>query len=69
VRAALYGATAAAAGLAIGTAVKMTVKIPFDPVVALVAVAAFAGSVLRLPLPLILAVLVPTSFAFARARR
>ena len=70
VRAALYGATAAAAGLAIGTAVKMIVKIPFDPVVALVAGAAFAGSAaLRMPLPLILAVLVPTSFAFARARR
>jgi chromate transporter len=70
VRAALYGATAAAAGLAIGTAVKMTVKIPFDPVVVLVAAAAFIGSaLLRLPLPLILAVLVPVSFVFARARR
>jgi chromate transporter len=70
VRAALYGATAAAAGLAIGTAVKMTVKIPFDPVVVLLAVGAFTGSaLLRLPLPLILAVLVPASFALAGARR
>jgi chromate transporter len=70
VRAALYGATAAAAGLAIGTAVKMTVKIPFDPLVVLLAAAAFVGSaLLRLPLPLILAVLVPASFLLARTRQ
>jgi chromate transporter len=70
IRAALYGATAAAAGLAIGTAVKMTMKIPFDPLVAILAVAAFTGSaLLRLPLPLILAALVPASFVLSRARR
>lgn len=70
VRAALYGATAAAAGLAIGTALKMTARIPFEPLVILLAAAAFVGSaLLRLPLPLILAVLVPTSFVFSRARR
>jgi chromate transporter len=69
VRAALFGATAAAAGLAIGTAVKMTIKTRFDARIAVLAVAAFAGSaLLRLPLPLILAVLVPASFLLAKAR-
>ncbi len=69
VRAALFGATAAAAGLAIGTAVKMTIKVKFDVAVALLASAAFAGSaLLRLPLPLILVVLVPASFALSKAR-
>jgi chromate transporter len=70
VRAALYGATAAAAGLAIGTAIKMAIKIPYDAVVLALAVAAFAGSALaRWPLPLILLVLVPASFVLTRARR
>lgn len=69
VRAALYGATAAAAGLAIGTAAKMAIKIPYDPLVLLLAAAAFVGSLARLPLPAILAVLVPASFLLTRARR
>jgi chromate transporter len=70
VRAALYGATAAAAGLAIGTAVKMAIKIPYDTKMLVLAGAAFAGStVARLPLPLILAVLVPMSLFLIRARR
>jgi chromate transporter len=69
VRAALFGATAAAAGLAIGTAVKMTIKVRFDARIAALAAAAFAGSaILRLPLPLILAILVPASFLLSKAR-
>lgn len=70
VRAALFGATAAAAGLVVGTALKMARKIPFDPVVIAVAAAIFAAVALfRLPLPAALAVLLPVSFLLSAARR
>ena len=70
VRAALFGATAAGAGLAIGTAVKMARKLPGDPVLLSLAGATFlAAAVLRLPLPAILAVLLPTGLLLGRARR
>nr|WP_272884912.1 chromate transporter [Candidatus Rhodoblastus alkanivorans] len=66
VRAALFGATAAAAGLALGTAVKMTIKIRPSPRVVALAFAAFLGSVvLRAPLPLVLGLVVPASFVLA----
>ena len=69
VRAALFGATAAAAGLAIGTAVKMTMKVRLGAVSAALALAAFLGSaVFRAPLPLLLVALVPASFLFAGRR-
>ncbi len=69
VRAALFGATAAGAGLAIGTAIKMAQKIPFDPVVLAIAGAIFAAVALfGLPLPAALAVLLPVSF-IARRRQ
>lgn len=62
-RAALYGATAAGAGLAIGAAVKMAKNVPRDPLVFLLAGATFALCALaRLPLPLIVAVLAPAGF-------
>jgi chromate transporter len=66
----LFGATAAGAGLAIGTAVKMARKLPADPVLLSLAAATFlAAAVLRLPLPAILAVLLPTGLLLGRARR
>jgi len=70
VRAALFGATAAAAGLAIGTAAKMIRKIPFSPVLAALALAAFFGSaVARVPFLLLLGVLVPLSYVLAGGRK
>lgn len=70
VRAALFGATAAGAGLAIGTAIKMAQKIPFDPVVLAIAGAIFAAVALfGLPLPAALAVLLPVSFMLGGVRR
>ena len=70
VRAALFGATAAGAGLAIGTAGKMARKLPADPVLLSLAAATFlAAAVLRLPLPAILAVLLPTGLILGGARR
>ncbi len=70
VRAALFGATAAGAGLALGTAVKMARKLPADPVLVALAVATFAAAaLLRLPLPAILAVLLPAGFLLYGARR
>lgn len=66
VRAALYGATAAAAGLALGTAIKMTIRIPFSWRLLGLAGAAFVGSaLLRLPFLLLLGALVPLSFWLA----
>jgi chromate transporter len=63
IRAALFGATAAAAGLAIGTAVKMTMKIRPGFRAAALALAAFFGvAALRAPLALVLALLVPAGF-------
>jgi chromate transporter len=70
VRAALFGATAAGAGLALGTAVKMARKLPGDPVLVGLASATFAASaLLRLPLPVILAVLLPSGYLLYGARR
>lgn len=69
VRAALIGASAAAAGLALGTAVKMTLKLPFSWTLLSLAAAAFAGSaLLKIPFALLLGVLIPLSFALARAK-
>ena len=69
VRFALFGATAAAAGLAIGTAIKMARKIPFEPFVIAIAAAIFAAvALLGLPLPAVLALLLPASLLAARAR-
>ncbi|MGO8738456.1 chromate transporter [Rhodoblastus sp.] len=66
VRAALLGATAAAAGLALGTAVKMTIKLRPGVRVAALALAAFLGvAALRAPLALVLGLLVPASFVLA----
>jgi chromate transporter len=62
-RAALYGATAAAAGLAVGTAAKMLKNLPREPLLWGLAFGVFvAVAVLRLPLPLVLAVMGPASF-------
>jgi chromate transporter len=70
VRAALFGATAAGAGLAIGTAFKMARKIPRDPVLTLLAGAIFvAAALLRLPLPAIVAAALPAGFLLPGARR
>ncbi len=69
VRAALFGATAAGAGLALGTAIKMARKLPKDPILlALAGVTFIAAALLRLPLPLILAVLLPTGYLLNGAR-
>jgi len=70
VRAALFGATAAAAGLAIGTAIKMARKIPFDPLVVAIAGAIFAAiAFFGLPLLAVLALLLPVSLVFSGERR
>jgi chromate transporter len=70
VRAALFGATAAAAGLAVGTAIKMARKIPFEPFVIGIAVAIFAAiAIFSLPLLAVLALLLPASLVFSGARR
>jgi chromate transporter len=62
-RAALCGASAAAAGLALGTALKMMKNLPRDRLLWGVAAAAFvAVALLRLPLPLVLGVLGPASW-------
>ncbi len=66
IRAALFGGTAAAAGLALGTAISMTIKIRPGPRVVAVAFTAFLGvAVLRAPLALVLGLLVPASFVLA----
>jgi chromate transporter len=70
VRAALFGATAAGAGLALGTAVKMARKLPADPILIALASATFAAAaLLRLPLPVILVVLLPAGFLLYGTRR
>ena len=70
VRAALFGATAAGAGLALGTAIRMARNLSADPVLIALAVATFAAAaLLRLPLPAILAVSLPAGFLLYRARR
>jgi chromate transporter len=70
VRAALFGATAAAAGLAIGTAFRMAAKIPFEPFIVAIAAAIFAAvAVFSLPLPAVLALLLPLSLLASGTRR
>ncbi len=70
VRAALFGATAAGAGLAIGTAIKITRKIPFDLVLIALAAATFiAAALFRMPLPAIIAVALPAGYFLLGARR
>ena len=62
-RAALAGAAAAAAGLALGTSVKMLKNLSRTPMLWGVASAVFAAVALaRLPLPLVLGVLAPASY-------
>jgi chromate transport protein ChrA len=69
VRAALYGATAAAAGLAIGTAAKMAQKTPTDALTLAIAAVVFAATaLLRLPLPAVLAAAVPASYLLGGRR-
>jgi len=68
-RAALAGAAAAAAGLALGTALKMLKNLPGAPLVWGLSAAVFAAVALaRLPLPLVLGALAPASYLFARGR-
>jgi len=65
VRAVLAGTAAAAAGMVIGTALKMVGKLkPSAPVLA-VGFAALAGALLRLPLPFIVLGLAPLGIAAA----
>ena len=69
VRAALAGAAAAAAGLALGTAVRMLQNLPRAPLLWGVAAAAFGAVALaRLPLLLVLGVLAPASYLLGRVR-
>jgi len=69
VRAALAGATAAAAGLALGAAIKMMRNLPRNRLLWGLAIAAFVSvALLRLPLPLVLGVLAPASYLLHRAR-
>lgn len=68
VRAALAGA-AAAAGLALGTALKMLKNLPRAPLLWGVAAVSFAAvAIVRLPLPLVLGLLAPASYFLARGR-
>jgi chromate transporter len=69
VRAALAGGAAAAAGLALGTALKMLKSLPRTPLLWGVAAAAFGAVALaRLPLALVLGVLAPASYLLGRSR-
>lgn len=69
VRAALAGAASAAAGLALGTALKMLKNVSRTPAVLGLAAAVFAAVALaRLPLPLVLGVLAPASYLLGRGR-
>ena len=69
VRAGLFGATAAAAGLVLGTSLKMARKMPLEPVALALAAAAFvAVGLLRLPLPAVLGVLIPAGFLLSGKR-
>ena len=69
IHAALLGAAAAAAGLVLGTAVKVTIRIRPGPRMAIMAFAAFLGSaIVRAPLLLVLCLLLPASFILAGGR-
>lgn len=66
VKAVLAGTAAAAAGMIIGTALKMTQKLRPPPLAVLVGLAALAGAAaLRLPLPVIVLGLAPFGIAAA----
>jgi chromate transporter len=66
-RAALLGATAAAAGLVIGTSIRMIRALPFDAPLLSVAAATFVtAAFLRLPLALTIAALLPISLLLRR---
>ncbi|MDO9710449.1 chromate transporter [Paracraurococcus lichenis] len=61
---AMAGIAAAAAGMVIGTAIKMVVKLKLAPeAIGILILAAFAAAWLRLPLPLIVLALAPLSIA------
>ncbi len=69
-RAALHGASAAAAGLALGTAIKMMKNLPREYLLWGVSALVFvATALLRAPLPLVLAVLAPASYWLHARRR
>jgi len=66
---AMEGIAAAAAGMVVGTAFKMTGRLKLEPEALLVlALATLGAAVLRLPLPLIVLVLAPVSIACALRR-
>ncbi len=65
----MEGIAAAAAGMVIGTAFKMTSRLKLEPEALLILLlAALAAAMLRLPLPLIVLVLAPVSIACALRR-
>jgi chromate transporter len=66
---AMQGIAAGAAGMVIGTALKMAGRLRLTPEAVLVLLAAaLAAAVLRLPLPLIVVVLAPISIALSLRR-
>ena len=70
VRAALIGAAAGAAGLVLGTALKMTQKIkPSPPALLVVLIAFVAVGILDWPLVPVVVVMVPLSIAAAALER
>jgi len=69
VKAALAGAAAAAAGLVLGTSLRLLRDLgPAVVTLAIVAAIAVASAILKLPMLLILAVAIPTSLALGAAR-
>lgn len=66
VQAALVGAAASAAGLVLGTAIKMARKLRPTPLALAISLLAFAAvGVMQWPLPLVVVVLVPLALAAA----
>jgi chromate transporter len=65
VKAVLAGTGAAAAGMVIGTALKMTQNLKPPPALVAVGIAALAGALLRVPLPMIVLGLAPFGIAAA----
>jgi chromate transporter len=62
----MHGVAAAAAGMVIGTALKMATRLRLPPeAYAVMALATLAAAWARLPLPLIVALLAPVSIASA----
>lgn len=64
----MQGIAAAAAGMVIGTACKMTGRLQLAPEALVILVAAAAAALLRVPLPLIVLALAPVSIALALRR-